>query len=94
MPSHPIPSTLITSHSVSSHPISSHPTSSHPTSSHPTSQVVGAIRTVASFSAEHRFLDAYAAHVEAARRRVMSRRLLIGALLMGFGTAGMFIMVG
>ena len=57
-------------------------------------EVVGAIKTVASFTAEPRFLARYAEQVAAQRRRGVGWRMWVGSALMAIGQAGGMVMFG
>jgi ATP-binding cassette subfamily B (MDR/TAP) protein 1 len=57
-------------------------------------EVVGAIRTVASFNAETRFLADYSAKIETERGRLMGWKILVRApILMGIGQGGILVNV-
>jgi len=57
-------------------------------------EVVGAIKTVASFNAEERVLERYSAAVAEERRRVTGWRMYVGSMCMAIGQAGAVAIFG
>ena len=57
-------------------------------------EIVGAIRTVASFSAEQHFLERYRTVVGRQRSREGGRRMLLGSAAMGLGQGAAFAVFG